>query len=333
MELREQVPLSQLTTFKIGGIARYVATCSSVADIQEATNFAKEHNLPFTTIGGGSNLLVADGGYAGVVIHMQLYGLTCTDDGLVVAGAGVVWDDVVREAGARGLWGIENLAGIPGTTGASPVQNIGAYGAELADTLVYVDVFDTASGATLRLTKEECALGYRESRFKQEPNLLITSVALQLSRDGTPRVAYKDLAARIEKGDVLNSPISIAEAVRAVRANKFPDLQTHGTGGSFFKNPVITEEAFIKLQSKYEGIPGFPTAEGVKVPLAWILDNVLHLRGYKLGRASLFERQPLVLVTEEGATAEDVDALALDVAQKVFAATKINIEREVRTLA
>lgn len=333
MELREHVPLSLLTTFKIGGAARYVATCASVDDVAAAVSFANAEGLPFVPLGEGSNLLAPDAGYPGVILRMRIPDLEVHADGTLIAGAGVIWDQAVRQACMRGLWGIENLAGIPGTMGAAPVQNIGAYGAELADTLLYVEALDTADGRLHRFAAKECAFGYRESRFKKEPGLIITSVALGLTSNGAPRVSYKDLAARKEAGDSLETPAEIAEVVRGVRSLKFPDLREYGTGGSFFKNPVVSQKAYVELAARYEGIPGFPTTGGVKIPLAWILDNVLSLRGYAIGPVSLFERQPLVLVAEKGACAQDVNALADAVTKKVFNATGIMIEREVRSLA
>lgn len=333
MEVRERIPLAVLTTLKVGGPARYVVDCTSIEDLRDAVSFAKAQGIPFFPLGEGSNVLASDAGYDGLIIRMRIPGMDVLEDGTVIAGAGVIWDQVVRQAALRGLWGIENLAAIPGTIGAAPVQNIGAYGAELSDTLLHVEAFNTETGEVETLTAKDCGLGYRESRFKREPNLLITKVALKLTRDGEPRVNYKDLQARKEAGDTLSTPKEIADVVRSVRAQKFPDLREYGTAGSFFKNPVISKDEYDTLCAQYPGIPGFPGASGVKVPLAWVLDNVLELRGYTMGDASLFIRQPLVLVTNNGAHAADVNALAEDVAQKVFDATRIRIEREVRTLA
>ena len=332
MELREHVLLSTLTTFKVGGAARYVVECLTKEDVMEAVAFARSEGLPFMALGEGSNMLAADEGYEGVVLLIRIPGLAIDEGGVLVAGAGVNWDSVVREAGERSLWGIENLAGIPGTIGAAPVQNIGAYGAELRDTLLYVEVFDTRTDSVYQIDAADCALGYRESRFKKDPSLIITKVALSLSREGSPRVSYKDLAARAEAGERLTTPTEIGEVVRQVRSRKFPDLNEYGTGGSFFKNPVITSDEYEALRARYPEMPGFTVADGIKVPLAWILDNVLSLRGYALGPVSLFAHQPLVLVAGKGAHARDVDQLADDVARKVFDATNIRIEREVRSM-
>jgi UDP-N-acetylmuramate dehydrogenase len=338
MRIDEHVPLSSRTTFHIGGPARYLVTASTEDDVRAARAFARERGLPWSVVAGGSNLLASDAGYEGVVIAPELqggeYALSFEDDGdsvTLIGGAGHEWDAVVDAAAARELWGIENLAGIPGTLGAAPVQNIGAYGAELRDTLAWVEALDE-SGAVRRFRNDECAFGYRESRFKRDASLVITKVALRLSRAAKPRLSYKDLAAKAAEGMPLSTPAEVGSAVRSIRSGKFPDLREWGTAGSFFKNPVVTPEAYAELRERYPEIPGFPQADGVKVPLAWILDRVLDLRGHALGKARLFQMQPLVIVAERGASAHEVEALAYDVAARVRDATGIDIEREVRSL-
>ncbi len=333
MSIQENVPLSSLTTLRVGGRARFVAECRTKEDVQEALLYAREHSLPWSVLGEGSNVLAGDNGYQGIILLVRIPGITETAHNgavLLSVGAGVNWDTLVRDAAARTLWGLENLAGIPGTVGAAPVQNIGAYGAEVKDTLHEVHAIDASTGKERIFTNTECAFGYRESRFKKEPNLIITSVSFLLSKDGTPQVGYKDLANALAEGVDLSSPESIGDAVRAIRTRKFPDLTQVGTAGSFFKNPTISEEAYTSLKKRYPDLPGFPNEHGVKVPLAFILDHVLNLRGYTEGNVSLFERQPLVLVTQDGATADEVDAFAHSVAERVMRATGIKIEREVR---
>jgi UDP-N-acetylmuramate dehydrogenase len=346
MKIDEHVPLSGRTTFGIGGSARYLVSCSTEDDLRAARAFARERGLPWSVVAGGSNLLASDAGYDGVVIVPDLrdgeYALSFEDDGdavMLIGGAGHQWNAVVDAAAARGLWGIENLAGIPGTLGAAPVQNIGAYGAELRDVLAWVEALGE-DGAVRRLRNGECAFGYRESRFKRGPSLVITKVALRLSRAAKPRLSYKDLAAKAAEGMPLSTPTEVGSAVRSIRSGKFPDLKEWGTAGSFFKNPVIAPEAYARLRERYPELPGFPQEQDggptrsamVKVPLAWILDRVLNLRGHSLGTARLFEKQPLVIVAERGASAHEVEALAYDVAARVRDATGIDIEREVRSL-
>ncbi len=334
MILEERVPLSSLTTLKVGGLARYRARCESVGDIHDAIASAQERGLPWRPLGEGSNVLASDEGYEGVVLSIGIPGIAFKEDAdatLVTAGAGVPWDELVRETCARGLWGLENLAGIPGTVGAAPVQNIGAYGAEVKDTIRAVRAYDARSGDVRSFAPDECAFGYRESLFKRDAMLVITDVTFALAREAAPSLAYKDLGAAKDAGTDLSTPEAVASAVRAIRARKFPPLREYGTAGSFFKNPTVPLADFESLSTRYPGIPGFPNETGVKVPLAYVLDKVLSLRGFADGKVSLYEKQPLVLVAEEGASATEVDAFANGIARRVHDATGIAIEREVRS--
>ncbi len=333
MILRENVPLSSLTTLHVGGSARYVAECVELSDIREAVQFAKKEGLPVIPIGEGSNILASDTGFDGLVLHMKLGHMVIDEDaGTITAGAGVIWDQVVAQAALRGWWGMENLAGIPGTVGAAPVQNIGAYGSELRDTVHEVHALDLSTDEEMVLSNEACAFGYRDSRFKKEPGLIITSVTFALQKDGEPQLRYKDLAEQKASGTPMHTPKEIAHVVRQVRSRKFPDMRVYGTAGSFFKNPTISTEEYARLKREYPELPGFPQETGVKIPLAWILDNVLHLNDFAMGHASLFKRQPLVLVTEPGATSEDVERIANHVRDVVANTTNIFIEREVQSV-
>jgi UDP-N-acetylmuramate dehydrogenase len=334
MIIRENIPLATLSTLRVGGSARYVIDCASEDDIREALAFANEQNLPWSVLGEGSNVLASDEGFAGVVLRscMQGHETRETDDAvLITAGAGMHWDDLVRLAAERSLWGIENLAGIPGTAGAAPVQNIGAYGTEVKDSIVEVTVLDTKTDETYAVPKEACGFGYRESRFKHDKSLVILSITFSLRKQGAPALGYKDLAAYEVAEGALTTPSAIGDAVRSIRAQKFPDLSVHGTAGSFFKNPTLSQESYALLKERFAELPGFPNAEGVKIPLAFILDRVLMLRGFTKGSVSLFERQPLVLVANEGATAAEIDAFANDIAARVQDTVGIAIEREVQS--
>jgi UDP-N-acetylmuramate dehydrogenase len=349
MEVHENVPLALLTTFKVGGKARYVVKCFSEEDVVRALAFIRERALPWYVIGGGSNVLASDEGYEGVIIQPLIPGISFQDTKnetdptyTVTAGAGVVWDELVQECALRALWGLENLAAIPGLVGGAPVQNIGAYGADVSDTILYVDALDTRTSQVTRFTKEECAFGYRDSRFKHDPSFIILRAAFSLSSLASPRIHYADLSAYAEthtdSEDFLNTPLAIARAVREIRSHKFPDLNIYGTAGSFFKNPIISKEQYASLQEHYPEMPGFSSTDSVtgletiKIPLAWILDHVLNLNGMAQGNVKHFERQPLVLVANSEATTKEVEALAHTVEEKVFDATGITIEREVRKL-
>lgn len=339
MELSERVPLAKLTTFRLGGPARGVASCRSLTDLREALEYARAQGLPWYVIGGGSNILASDAGYDGLLIHPQNDGVAIGElseitgrEILAVAGAGALWDAFVSQTIAYGLWGLENLAGIPGSVGGAPVQNIGAYGTDISQTLVWVEAFDTATGELRHFGNDECAFSYRDSLFKRNPSFIIVRVAFALSKNGTPHLDYADLKREVEAGVVLDSPAKIAVTVREIRGRKFPDLAVAGTAGSFFKNATISKEAFDTLAEKYPGFPGYEAEGGMKISVAWILDKILNLRGYSTGNVRLFENQPLVIVAEQGATARDVDALARDVEQRVLESTGITLEREVRML-
>ena len=331
--MKENVPLAPLTTFHIGGPARYFIETKSVEEVKEALAFARANSLSVFVLGGGSNLLVPDGGVDGVVLKMAMRDINFESDGadtMLIADSGASWDGVVDAVGEKGMFGIENLAGIPGSLGGAVVQNIGAYGTELANVFEYADVIDGATGERRRITRASAAFAYRTSFFKEHRGYVIVRVALRLAQSAMPNISYPDLARMHASGEPLATPADIARAVRAIRAKKFPQNLKEGTAGSFFKNPIIPRELADSLARRFSGLPLFPQADGrVKISLAWLLDKALSLKGYAKGRVRLYEGQPLVIVTRDGATAEEVDALAFEVSEKVFDATGIKIEREV----
>jgi UDP-N-acetylmuramate dehydrogenase len=336
MILEKDVPLSTLTTLRVGGTAQYVAHAKTVEDIKEAIAFATLNKLPWYVLGEGSNVLAPDAGYPGVIIRIELSdSIILQEQGesvLVLASAGVSWDVLVAEVSKRGLWGIENLAGIPGTVGAAPIQNIGAYGSECADMFLSVEVYDTKTGEERTLKREECLFGYRESRFKREKHLIITKVAFLLSKKKMPKLSYPDVQKAIFEGKEVGTPEAIANTIRAIRSKKFPDIRVEGTAGSFFKNPFLSQDAYDLLKKEYPELPGYVQENGtVKIPLAFILDRVLNLKGYSEGHVRLFEAQPLVLVASAGATAQDIERFADNIALRVQT-KNIFIEREVQSI-
>ncbi|MDE1919654.1 MAG: UDP-N-acetylmuramate dehydrogenase [Patescibacteria group bacterium] len=335
MKFGEHVPLAPLTTLGVGGKARFFIEAHSEEDVKAAIARARECGLPVLPLGGGSNLLVPDAGVDGVVVKVMMRDIACEEGGaetLLVAGAGASWETVVDTATSRGLFGIENLAGIPGTIGGAAVQNIGAYGAELAGVFAYADTVDAATGSSRRIARDEAAFGYRTSFFKNNRSHIVTRVALRLSTHASPNISYPDLLRAQEEGVSLTAPVDIAKAVRAIRARKFPKQAEEGSAGSFFKNPVISRELASALAERFPGMPQFPQPDGtVKVSLAWLLDRALSLKGFSKGNARLYEKHPLVIVARAGARAADIDALAKEVAELVRSATGIAIEREVET--
>lgn len=256
-------------------------------------------------------------------------------DVLVTAGAGEDWDGLVAETVEKGLWGLENLSAIPGTVGASPVQNVGAYGVEAKDVIDSVAVFDTRSKKLHTLTAAECAFGYRDSVFKHEQggHLIVTSVTFRLSKQPNPKLGYPDVEKILNNTSSALTPQHVRDAIIEIRSRKLPDVRSIGTAGSFFKNPILEQAAYDALRKRWPELPSFSTGTGkVKIPLAWILDHVLHLSGFREKNVGLWPAQPLVVVQYGGATAEEIDVFARSIAQKVFDATGICIEREVVTL-
>lgn len=335
MTVQENVLLAPFTTFNIGGPAQVFLSADTIAEAASAIQVARERQLPLRILGGGSNVLIPDEGVEEAVFRLTASGISFEGQGSdvwCIAEAGASWDGVVRAAAQQGLWGIENLAGIPGTVAGAAVQNIGAYGAELSSVFISAEVIDLAEGRARTVSAADAAFGYRTSFFKAHPELLITRIGLRLAKQGVPVLTYADLARRASEGAALTTPAEIAEAVRAIRARKFPDLSKEGTAGSFFKNPVIASEAAAALAERFPGLPAYPQADDrAKVSLAWILDHALSLKGFSVGGARLYENQPLVIAARAGARAADVRALAEVVEQRVYDATGITIEREVET--
>lgn len=348
MNIEEQKPLAPLTTFGVGGPATYYARVTTVDELEEALAHARENQLPVFILGGGSNVVIDDAGLDGLVIHCALtrVGYEEKEEGQVevVAGAGERWDELVADTVNRGLWGLENLSGIPGSVGAAPVQNIGAYGVEIQDVLEWVEAVDIETGEKKVFSPQECEFAYRWSYFKSNEGRrwVIARVAFRLAVETNPKLSYKDLQEYFTDMSVQPSLAEIREAVLTIRAKKFPDLTELGTAGSFFTNPIISRHALPRLLEKYPELPHYEVddqdvddkdgKQRVKVSAAWILDKACGLKGYHRGPVRLFERQPLVVVAERGATAADIHALADDVQKQVQKATGITLAREVRYL-
>ncbi|MSU56450.1 MAG: UDP-N-acetylmuramate dehydrogenase [Candidatus Taylorbacteria bacterium] len=337
MKIQEHISLKELTTMKIGGTARYFCSASTREEVEEAVLFTHGKKVPVIVLGGGSNILIASGEINALVLKIEIKGIEWathgTDMEQVVVGAGESWDGLVARTVEKGFWGIENLSGIPGTTGAAPIQNIGAYGTEVKDTILWVEVFDIAAGKLRQLTNAECRFSYRDSIFKKPEGkaLIVTRVAFALKRGGTPNLEYKDLKNHFA-GKETPPLTDIRNAVLEIRGRKFPDLSVVGTAGSFFKNPIIPKEKFDTLKQKFPDLPGFPMGNDVKIPLAWILDNVCNLKGATDGNVGMFKNQPIVLVNFGGATFEEVMLLAKKVADCVREKTGIDVECEVQQI-
>jgi UDP-N-acetylmuramate dehydrogenase len=330
MNVEENVPLSQFTTFHLGGPAKFFIRASSIDELREALNWVRTRNLETLILGGGSNLLVSDAGFDGAVISIGIDGIE-QDGEMLIAGAGHSWDKLVEYAIKENLWGIENLSGIPGTVGGAVVQGIGAYGAAVGQTLAWCEALDPSSGEVVRMNNQECAFDYRDSAFKHT-DLIVVRVAFALSRTPRPQTLYKDVAELFK--DSAPTLEALRAAILSIRKGKFPDLKVEGTAGSFFKNPILPMAAADVLKATFPDMPTFamPETTGVKIPLAWLIDKALNLKSSSVGGARLFEHQSLVIVAKEGASADDVKKLSSLVKKTVQEKLKIKIEEEVKIL-
>lgn len=336
MEIQKDIILKPFTTMRIGGPAQYFCIAKNTQDILDALAFAKKESLPIFVLGGGSNLLVSDAGFPGLVIKIEIPEISIEEtpnEIFVHAGAGESWDAVVKASVEYGLSGLENLSLIPGTAGAAPIQNIGAYGSEAKDTIASVEAIHIKTGSIKTFSNSECKFGYRDSFFKSKEGkeYIVTKVAFRLVKNGTPNISYKDLALYFAEKKITKPTIAeVRAAVIEIRIKKLPDLSKLGTAGSFFKNPIIAADVFSQLQKKYPDIPKYPAGEGlIKTSAAYLLDKVCGFRGYRDGDAGVYENQALVLVNFGSATATEISALSQKMQKSVLEKTGIVLEEEV----
>ncbi len=322
---------------KLGGQARYLTEVMSENDAQEAVSWAQDKKLPFIMIGQGSNIVWRDEGYSGLVIVNRLRGREILSEdqsgGTVRLAGGENWDDAIAWAVEHGYSGIEFLSRIPGTVGAAPVQNIGAYGAELADTLVEVEAFDTQSGAFGGILKEACGFGYRTSRFKttDKGRFLITGIVLKLHKD-LPRPPFYDSLQEYltSQGVSEYTPQTIRQAVTAIRKIKLPDPSVANNNGSFFTNPIIGKPTFEKLQQQYPDIKGWVQPDDrVKLAAGWMVEKAgfKDVHDVQTGMAT-WPGSALVLVNEKARKTADLLAFKQKIVNKVNEMFGVTLEQE-----
>jgi UDP-N-acetylmuramate dehydrogenase len=343
MQFLEQVPLAQYTTFQIGGPARWFAEAASEDDIAAGVAFATERRLPLFILGGGSNLLVSDAGFPGLVLRIALQGIASTneDDRFIVsAAAGEDWDGLVAYAVASNAAGVECLSGIPGTVGGTPVQNVGAYGQEVSQTIVTVRAFDRKSLRFVDLPAADCGFSYRRSIFNstQRERYVVSRVDYALRKDAPANIVYADLtryfAARNGAAPTL---AEVREAVRSIRAQKgmllMPGDADCRSAGSFFKNPVVPVTVLDSLAEELgvekRSIPAYPARDGeVKLSAAWLIERAGYQKGYALGKAGISSRHTLALINRGGASAAEVTTLRDKVTDTIAARFGIRLEPE-----
>ncbi|MEN9337887.1 MAG: UDP-N-acetylmuramate dehydrogenase [Candidatus Parcubacteria bacterium] len=326
MEL-QKVSLKDYSSLRVGGEGELVRV-TTVEELREAITHARSHGKRVHVLGGGTNSYFGEDLSAFLFIKLALLGKTLGDNGELELGASEVWDDVVMWAVEQGLWGIENLSYIPGTVGAAPVQNIGAYGVELKDVFVSLSALDISTLELVSFDREACRFGYRDSVFKYKDGMyIITEVKLALSKSPRPVLLYKPLDTLTEAHDL--TPQTVRDLVISTRQAKLPDWYDHPNAGSFFKNPIVDEETSEYLATQYEAMPLIEVEEGYKIPAGWLIEHVAHMKGVRTGDLGTWPAQALVIVNYGEATADDVDAFAEDIRSVVREKTGILLEQEV----
>ncbi|MCE8015673.1 UDP-N-acetylmuramate dehydrogenase [Halomonas sp. MCCC 1A17488] len=323
--------LSSANTLGLPCRAERFAAPAALEPLRRWLRLASARAWPLTVLGGGSNLILPER-LPGLVLQpaLRYWWLERRGDNVLVhVGAGVEWHPLVMALAGRELWGTENLALIPGSCGAAPIQNIGAYGVELCEVLEAVDVMFVEDGRCARLTVEECAFGYRDSIFKGEleSKAIVTGLTLRLSREPQPRLGYGDLAQRVGRHP---GPLEVAEAVCAIRREKLPDPAVLGNAGSFFKNPIVERKQAAQLLATWPDMPLFELPDGrAKLAAGWLIDRC-GLKGWRAGHFGVHERQALVLVHFGGGSAGELLAVAERIVERVQARFGVSLEREPR---
>lgn len=329
----------ELEKFNTFGVKARSALFAEIHSEEELVALFREESLPreHLVLGGGSNILFVND-VDGLVIRINIPGIRHEMKGtevLVSAGGGVVWNDLVWYCVDHGFAGIENLALIPGTAGAAPVQNIGAYGVELMDVFHHCRAFDTQTGEITVIYPADCAFTYRDSIFKnkEKGRYIITSITLKLSTEFTPIAGYGAIKEELDRRGISTPGIrDLAEVVSHIRVNKLPDPSTIGNAGSFFKNPVISAHDFISLKSKFADVVHYPAGEGkVKLAAGWLIEQC-GWKGKRLGNCGTWKNQALVLVNHGGASGSDIYSLSEHIVRDVEQKFGIILEREVNVI-
>ena len=340
MHLEENKPLAPLTTLGVGGPARYFLEARSEEEILEGSAWARKHEIPLFILGGGSNLVIADKGFDGLVLHVALRGVEAAEDShmdqaLFRTAAGEDWDGFVQRAVEADCAGIECLAGIPGSVGGTPVQNVGAYGQEVASVIDRVRVFDLRERFFAEFSEAECGFAYRRSRFSasDKGRYIVTRVDFMLQRNGSPMLKYADLQSSFAP-DAKPMLAEVAAAVRRIRRSKGM-LLVEGdadcrSAGSFFKNPVVPAQALEGIATAAgKAPPAFDAGpEQRKIPAAWLIEQAGFTKGYSHGAAGISSRHALAIINRGGATAAEILALAEEIRAEVLARFGVQLEME-----
>ncbi len=337
MKISENVSLAAYSTMGLGGQASYLTEITKRSEVNEALEWAKSRKVPTVMIGGGSNIIWGDAGFRGLVIVNKIPGYEVFEEDetnvYLTLGAGENWDSVVERSVKAGLTGIEALSLVPGTAGATPIQNVGAYGQEVSQTLTTVEAFDTKAGEFVTLAGTDCGFSYRNSRFKTNDRgrFYITGLVLHLRKGNPLPPFYSSVQAYFDEHGIKDyTPDALRQAVVAIRSAKLPDPAVVHNTGSFFANPIINEELFQKLSDTYEFLPHWPAGEEqVKLSAAWLIEQAgfkdYHDKATGMGT---WPKQPLVLVNEHAKTTKDLLTFKKKIVDAVQAKFGITLQQE-----
>ncbi|MEX0724486.1 MAG: UDP-N-acetylmuramate dehydrogenase [Gracilimonas sp.] len=336
-DVKENFDLKEYNTMGVSANARYFASVASADELRQLLLQPNYIVIPKLMLGGGSNILFVND-FEGLVIHLDIKGRKVIEEGerevLLKIGAGENWHEAVMYAVENGWGGIENLSLIPGSVGAAPIQNIGAYGVELEEVFESLEAIDLETGVSKTFGKKECNFGYRESVFKNKlkGKYIITHVTLRLQKDPEVNTSYRALSEQLEEKGISEPGIKdISKTVIEIRQSKLPDPADIGNTGSFFKNPVISVEAFEKLQKKYPEIPHYPAGDEIKIPAAWLIDQC-GWKGRKIGDAGVHKVHALVIVNYGNATGPEIIELAEKIRSSVFEKFRVELIPEVNVV-
>jgi UDP-N-acetylmuramate dehydrogenase len=338
MKIHENYPLKDKNTFRIDAKAKWFAEVHSENEIKEFLCLNEFKSIVKLILGGGSNILFT-GDFPGIVIKNSIPGIKIIEENensvLIEAGAGVIWDELVHYCVGRILGGIENLSLIPGTVGAAPIQNIGAYGQELKDVFETAEGFFIEDGGFRKFSKTECGFGYRDSIFKNElkGKFIITKIILRLSKTPVLNIEYGTIRAELEKLNLEEISVKdVSDAVSRIRKNKLPDPEEIGNAGSFFKNPEITELKFESLKKDYPDLIGYKLGNGsVKAAAGWLIEKC-GWKGKRIGNTGAHAKQSLVLVNYGNAAGKEILNLANQIKESVYKKFGIELKEEVNII-
>ena len=338
LNILEQVDLAEYTTFGISALAKWFVSVHNLAELRAALAWASDRGCDLMILGGGSNILL-HGDIEKLVIHVQIEGVdVCSDDGRsleVSAGAGAVWHDFVMQTLDHGWGGLENLSLIPGSVGASPMQNIGAYGVEIQDRFAWLDAVRISDGALQRFDKDQCGFGYRESVFKREEKgkWVLVRVAFLLDRQSSLHTEYGAIEQELQDIPLVDrTHRDVSDAVIRIRQSKLPDPSKIGNAGSFFKNPTVTHDVLDRLLETHPDMPRYPQQDGrIKLAAGWLIEQA-GWKGHNRGSHGVHDRQALVLVHFGGASGKEIWTLAQEIMTSVHEKFGVQLEPEVNQI-